>query len=213
MTSHSTPSAVAFYDQLIKDEGIENAHGWSVNGQTARFRVLLDCIEQAKLRETKVLDYGCGAGDFFQYLHSGDTPRYLGVDVNKRFTSHARARWGSYHCTKFVTGTVLEGKVQRAIQRFKPTITVASGVFCLRKDASLFKDTIRCLYVLSDIFVFNVLTHVGNPKRVPRDLVAWKIEDIMTVLRYSGCSSWQLIRDYLNNDVTVVMKKGWSFAK
>ncbi len=55
------------------------------SGNTSELRLLRDHIRPSE----KVLDIGCGTGDF-----SGLSQHYCGVDMNSRFIAYARKRYG-----------------------------------------------------------------------------------------------------------------------
>jgi SAM-dependent methyltransferase len=68
------------------------ALAWSRKGQIERYRSLLDidnCIEGKR-----VLDFGCGTGDFFGFLRErGIHVKYTGFDINKDLISLAKMKY------------------------------------------------------------------------------------------------------------------------
>jgi hypothetical protein len=141
----------------------------------------------------------------------------MGVDINPKFIAFAKRRWSEdvkQGHIRLKVGTALEARTQAAIALFKPTAIVASGVFCLKGEKSSFRELIRNLYQLSgEMFVFNVLTVDGNDRPLnDAALVPWKFLDLLKVIAYCRCTSWEIIRSYTNNDITVVMRKHWTGA-
>lgn len=216
MTSRTKISAINFHNQLIVDRGVENATGFSEDGQTVRFSVIKRCLDRLNnFPNVKILDYGCA--DCGLYASLDFKSPYMGIDINPKFIAFAKKRWSEdvrEGHVQLKVGTALEARTQAAIVLFKPTVIVASGVFCLKGEKENFRELIRILYQLSGkMFVFNVLTVEGNDRPLNDiALVPWKVADVLKVIAYCQCTSWEIIRSYTNNDMTVVMRKHWTGA-
>ncbi len=92
-------------DELSKEYVIRyfdtffNMHGdspesvrWTPSGQELHYECLLDIDE--KIEGKKVLDYGCGKGDFFQFLKEKNIHvDYTGCDINRNLISLARQKF------------------------------------------------------------------------------------------------------------------------
>lgn len=83
---------MAVYDYFLDNSGINTAPsvGWNNNvTQEIRFKTLYDIGIDI---ESKVLDFGCGVGHFFDYIsklgHCLDN--YVGIDINQRSISIAQ---------------------------------------------------------------------------------------------------------------------------
>ena len=64
---------------------------WTAPGQSLHYQCLLDI---GPLEGKKILDYGCGKGDFLQFLKDRGIPvRYSGYDINEKLVSFARQKY------------------------------------------------------------------------------------------------------------------------
>ncbi|RJQ14406.1 MAG: class I SAM-dependent methyltransferase [Nitrospiraceae bacterium] len=76
--------------QLFGDR--PDAVGWSSEGQLARFGDLIKTGHD--IRGKKVLDYGCGKGDFYRFLKSRDIAvSYTGFDINEKLINLAKSKY------------------------------------------------------------------------------------------------------------------------
>jgi SAM-dependent methyltransferase len=84
---------ISFYDRLLSMHGDSPAAlRWTPKGQRARYTVLLDIAED--LGRRKVLDYGCGKGDFYGFLKEKDIHvDYTGIDINPNLISLAQKKY------------------------------------------------------------------------------------------------------------------------
>lgn len=172
--------------------------------------MILRCLEQFTDPGLKLLDYGCCDAQLSHRL-STNVGRYIGVDVNPRFIKLARQ-----HCNgpgQFICGNILEDATADRIARLKPDVIVASGVMSYRGDAQDYPELVYRLFTCArQGLIFNVLM-ADAPKQfiVPqKSLVRWKPEQLLKLIRGCGCNSWEMIRSYLHNDMTVVMRKKWT---
>lgn len=64
---------------------------WSASGQEAHYRAMLDI---GNLSDTKILDYGCGAGGLYGFLRQAGIPvDYTGYDINPKLIEQARRKY------------------------------------------------------------------------------------------------------------------------
>ena len=84
---------LSFYNKKLSIHGDSpEALGWTEQGQAAHYRSLLDVAESIDGR--KILDYGCGKGDFYRYLKKRNVAVwYTGFDINERLISLAREKF------------------------------------------------------------------------------------------------------------------------
>ncbi len=84
---------ISYYNKRLQLFGNKpESLGWSPDGQISRFRSLLDIDNN--ITGSKVLDFGCGKGDFYGYLRErGIDVRYTGVDINEKFISIAASSY------------------------------------------------------------------------------------------------------------------------
>lgn len=90
---------LAFHNDLIDKKHLsQEATFWHISGwssessQRIRFQRLLNATAYCGGR---VLDWGCGTGDFYAYLKTVTYPcQYSGIDINPRMIQIARQRYG-----------------------------------------------------------------------------------------------------------------------
>jgi ubiquinone/menaquinone biosynthesis C-methylase UbiE len=81
-----------FNHHLDKFGDCPEALRWTPKGQLKRFHTLLDIAPE--LNNKKILDYGCGTGDFYRFLRRrGITTQYTGVDINENFINLAKKKF------------------------------------------------------------------------------------------------------------------------
>ncbi len=67
---------------------------WTPQGQLRRYHTLADIAPPAALANSRVLDFGCGTGDFYRFLkRRGISVQYTGVDINEHFITLARRKY------------------------------------------------------------------------------------------------------------------------
>jgi len=93
MDELSKDYVLSFYDKALSMHGDRpEALGWTERGQAAHYRSLLDVA--GNIDGGKILDFGCGKGDFYCYLKERDLAvRYTGFDINERLISLAREKF------------------------------------------------------------------------------------------------------------------------
>lgn len=193
-----------YHDRLIDNNGIYNSTGFSMHGQQTRFEIILS---QIKKPCASVLDYGCNVGDIYPVIiHSHPECEYLGVDINFRMIEVAKSRFWS---ADFECGDILDQKFRDSLPQYQ--YVIASGIFCYNcgSDAKELNYNIleRLWSVASDTLIFNMLksSKTGN--------LTYKVDEALEYVRQFGCESYSILNDYLQNDFTVVMRKGWTHSK
>lgn len=93
MDAKSKNQILSFYNYHFKKYGDSpEALRWTPQGQLKRFYTLLDIAPD--LNNKKILDYGCGMGDFYKFLtQQGIHPRYTGLDINENFIHLAKSKY------------------------------------------------------------------------------------------------------------------------
>jgi len=83
---------ISVFDRNLMMHGDRSdAVGWSSRGQVLRYQEMLDVGE---VRNSKVLDFGCGKGDFYGFLmERGIQVEYSGVDINKKLIRLAKQKY------------------------------------------------------------------------------------------------------------------------
>ncbi len=83
---------ISFFDKNLRLHGDHpEAVRWSVQGQLMHYQNLLDI---GAIDKTRILDFGCGKGDFLQYLRDrGISVDYTGYDINANLISLAQKKF------------------------------------------------------------------------------------------------------------------------
>lgn len=216
---------LSFHDRLVDERGIGDASGFSSNSRCIRFGVILRCLKQFGLghpdmKRIRLLDYGCYDGELFEFLnHIDSRVDYVGVDINQKFIEWAK------ECRKhrvdgaqprFMVGDVLMDETLDKLRRLKPDVIVASGVLCYKCNAQRYPEMLWRLFdCATKGMIFNALAADTPITKMPLDraILRWKPEELLKLVKACGCKSWEVIRSYLHNDMTVVMRKHWTHFK
>ncbi|MBI4826999.1 MAG: class I SAM-dependent methyltransferase [Nitrospirae bacterium] len=93
MDELSKEYVISFYCNSLRMHGdTPAAVKWTGPGQRLRFESLLHL--NADICGRKILDYGCGKGDFYQFLkEKGIAVDYAGFDINDEMVSLARRKF------------------------------------------------------------------------------------------------------------------------
>jgi SAM-dependent methyltransferase len=93
MDDLSKEYVITFFSRRLERFGdVPEALAWSGAGRDARYRSLLDIDES--LAGKKVLDFGCGTGDFYGFLiERGIQVKYTGLDLNGDMISMAKTKY------------------------------------------------------------------------------------------------------------------------
>lgn len=164
-------------------------------------------------KKLKVLDYGANDGELYKTLQGAFV--YTGMDINPKLVRAAQERWRGAGI-KFMVGNILEDATFTKIIRLKPDVIVASGVLSYAGDAQAYPELLYRLFdAAQQGVIFNVLS-ADVPKKliVPtKGMIRWQPAKLLRLVQACGCNSWELIRSYLHNDITVVMRKNWTHFK
>ncbi|MGE5172583.1 MAG: class I SAM-dependent methyltransferase, partial [Betaproteobacteria bacterium] len=93
MDPYSKEQLLSFYNLHYKKFGERpEALRWTPQGQLRRYHTFLDITPN--LNTQKILDYGCGMGDFYKFLkRRGISVNYTGVDINENFINVAKKKY------------------------------------------------------------------------------------------------------------------------
>jgi SAM-dependent methyltransferase len=93
MDESSKDFVVSFFDKILAMHGDRpEALGWTAKGQLLHFRALLDIAPSIGGR--KVLDFGCGKGDFYGFLRDRNiSVDYTGLDINESLINLAKKKF------------------------------------------------------------------------------------------------------------------------
>lgn len=80
-----------FEKKLVLHGDRPEAVGWSQKGQLLRFETML---EAGDFEDSKILDFGCGKGDFYGFLCERGIPvTYTGFDINTKLIDLAKSKY------------------------------------------------------------------------------------------------------------------------
>lgn len=84
---------LSFYDRNLSIHGDRpEALRWTPSGQLARYTLMLEIAPD--LNGRKVLDYGCGKGDFYAFLKDRNMDvDYTGMDINPKLIELAASKY------------------------------------------------------------------------------------------------------------------------
>jgi SAM-dependent methyltransferase len=84
-----------YSDRLTQHGATDAALGWTKSKQRLRYYILLEYwLSQPSLAPLRVLDFGCGFGDFYGYARErGVELEYTGLDINDDLIEVARQRY------------------------------------------------------------------------------------------------------------------------
>ena len=93
MDDLSKEYVISVFDKNLQLHGDRpEAVGWSARGGPLHYQSLLDI---GRIDHAKILDFGCGKGDFFQFLsEQGIAVDYTGYDINEKLISLAQKKYG-----------------------------------------------------------------------------------------------------------------------
>ncbi len=169
--------------QVWEREGIDD--GWPQQMKEHNFRTFLRIEDLAgtPMRGARILDVGCGTGDFFPHLREAQVGEYLGIDVLSTSIEKARDKYpdGVFRQGDFLVEPEGE-RFDYAFLSGALTVALPSGnpAFMMRMLARMGKVT-------ESGFAFNYLT--GTSRQIPdgeislthfypRDLVAFLCDEL-----------------------------------
>jgi SAM-dependent methyltransferase len=102
---------IALYDRYLKDFGdTEQSVGWTPQGQKKRYETMLRIA--GDISGKKVLDFGCGKGDFYGFIRDrGFTVQYCGIEMNQNLVSLAKSKYPNAEFLSFDIEEVEFGEV------------------------------------------------------------------------------------------------------
>lgn len=83
---------ISFYSRTLEMYGDRpEALRWTAHGQIRHYESLLDIAES--IHDKKILDFGCGKGDFFSFLKERSiSVNYTGLDINDNLIALAKQK-------------------------------------------------------------------------------------------------------------------------
>ena len=195
LLSKSTAKQQHIYERLFeRHQAHHKALHWSApESQTVRFEQFL---KAGKLQGAKILDLGCGLGDFYGFLRDrGIEVDYTGYDIVPGFVRSARTRFPS---ARFEERNIL---IRPSSERFD--YIFASGLFAFGSPL-FFKEMSRAAYRMCDLaWVFNLYLPSGHDGRFLNLSISeakrfcQSLEPAQTIVNQS----------YLDDDITFCLYK------
>ncbi|MEN8265260.1 MAG: class I SAM-dependent methyltransferase [Nitrospirota bacterium] len=92
MDELSKEYVISFFERKLMMHGDRaDAVGWSEKGQLLRYQEMLHVGD---IHNSKVLDFGCGKGDFYRFLNEREIPvTYTGFDINEKLIDLAKKKF------------------------------------------------------------------------------------------------------------------------
>lgn len=164
--------------------------------QLVRYKIL---TEIADLNNKKILDVGCGLGDYWGYLKTNQIKpkKYSGIDINENLIYEARIK---YNISHFQSGII-----DKIIENFD--FIIACGLFGYRIEnyQEKYFEMIKKMFSLSKIGLgFNMLNkNCENQEELCAYFEVLEVENFVKTLT----PKVKIIKDYLPNDFTVFVYK------
>ena len=181
-----------FYKSAISKHGIsaQGVHWNSEYSQYKRFEVLTSFIKN-KIKKSTIVDAGCGFAEYYNYLFDNHLkPKsYIGIDCEEKMITLASKRFLD---TSFYTKNILEDEIPIA------DYYICSGAMNILKKEEAIIFINKCFKASKKAFVFNLLKN--------DQLSKLNINDIYTYCK-SLSKQTGIREDYLDNDITIFMKK------
>jgi ubiquinone/menaquinone biosynthesis C-methylase UbiE len=163
---------INFYNRHLKDFGDSpQAVRWTPEGQLRRYGTLIRLA--GDFSGKKVLDFGCGKGDFYGYMREkGISVDYCGIDINENLIELARRKLPE---AEFIVMDIEEREFKRDFD-----VIFVCGVFNLRiagVEESM-KNVLKKLFRLCKEALFvNLLTYYVPQRNI--ELFYVKPEEIL----------------------------------
>lgn len=172
---------INFYNLHLKHFGDSpQAVRWTKEGQLRRYNTLLNIA--GDIKNKKILDFGCGKGDFYGYLKSkGLEVNYEGIDINENLIQLAKNK---YPETTFTCLDIEENEYKKEFD-----IIFICGVFNLRVAGieENMKNTLKKLFkICKEVIHLNLLTYYIPQRDIelfyvkPEELIIFVINNLST---------------------------------
>jgi SAM-dependent methyltransferase len=198
--------AIEHFDGCLHRYGhTVRALGWgSKESQRKRFEALAGL---ADLKGKRILDVGCGFGDFYGYLVEEGIvlQRYLGSDINENMIRMAS---GHYPDAEFRMLDILSEPCEEEFE-----YVLASGIFALNSPTwttFVHKMLSKMFSMASEGIAVNFLSGHTSGKKFPESRYPYP-DDIIGFVVQHLTNRFVVRHDYLPNDFTLyLLKEGFS---
>jgi len=178
----------------------ESVNWGSRTSQYARFDILADIGE---LNGKKILDVGCGLGEFLKYLKMKKKKvDYTGVDICDEMIVRSRARFKKCSDAKFKIFDILEAKNTE-----KYDYVISSGAFNINLGVNdkMIKDILKKMLQMSKTAV--AVSMLSKYADFTEDTYYYYDPAEIFEFCKSICKKVTLRHDYMTHDFTVIMYK------
>lgn len=191
-----------YIDKITKENPSYKIHGWeSQDAQNIRFNVLYNAV---KLKGLSLLDVGCGVGSLLDYLNTKRVKvSYVGVDILPQMVLLAK----EFHPNNvFLHQNIFE---DNPFPNYSFDVVFASGIFNLDlgNNEKFMQEALSLFGKLSSKYiVFNCLSTTSLDKEA--GYAYMDKSTIPYIIKKSSIKieEYSIIDDYLQNDMSVVIK-------
>ncbi|GAB6183505.1 class I SAM-dependent methyltransferase [Thermodesulfovibrio hydrogeniphilus] len=186
-----------FTKRFIHFKDKPEAVGWTPQGQLLRYNAVLELLNPLG---KKLLDFGCGKGDFYGFLkEKGINCDYTGIDINPYLIDLARKK---YKDARFFVQDIENEPLNDDFH-----YTIAIGVFNLAIEGA---EAImnRCLKILFKHTTEKLIFTCLNKKTSLKDigLVYYDKKYLETLAEDFQCK-YQVIDDLIEGDIFLILEK------
>jgi ubiquinone/menaquinone biosynthesis C-methylase UbiE len=192
-----------FYQDSLNEYGIDDArsvHWIDTQRQLIRFEILLHI---ATIDGKKILDVGCGLGDFYKFLiKKRITTQYTGIDIVPEFINAAQRK---YPKKQYVEASFIKTDIDDITDTYDYVFASGAMSFKVENNNEFYFTMIKKMYDLAKKGVaFNMLNksdHIDDATFAAYD--PKEVADYCQTL----ASRVEIVTDYLPQDFTVFLYK------
>lgn len=187
-----------FWKNLMIHGDRPEAVRWTPEGQIRHYKALLDIGD---IRNSKILDFGCGKGDFYHFLKLNNIPvEYHGYDINENLIEFAKRKYPEVDFRVF--------DIDKDILSDDFDYIFLCGVFNLKVNGidGFIKDILKRLFIQCRFaLAFNALSFYEPKKDFELNYI--KPEDIFSFAIKELSPYVSLRHDRIKYDFTVFVYK------
>lgn len=161
-----------------------------------RYQVMLDLIKPHAGKKVSILDFGCGASHFYEYLLSKNRfdITYLGLEISKEFYSLSKSKYGN---NQYIHGDILKNPNLLPMVDY----AVMNGVFTekltltFEEMEQFFKEIITLVFRSAQIGIgFNLMSKFVDWER--SDLFHYPLDKLADFLSKNISRNFVIRNDY-----------------